>query len=154
VAAVPKPGVAGTAESFTVTGLVANQAYFFAIRTADDAGNWSPMSNVVRKLAVGPVGVSSEGVPTTDVSKPWPNPARSIANLAVSLAAPGDVAVDVFDLMGRHVRTLAKGPWPMGDHSTTWDLRDDRGNLVPSAMYKVRARLGAQEFVRSVVVVR
>jgi hypothetical protein len=42
----------------------------------------------------------------------------------------------------------------LGDSSVSWDLRDDHGDLVPSAMYKVRASLGTQEFVRSVVVVR
>jgi flagellar hook assembly protein FlgD len=151
---MPKPHAGGSAESITVSGLVANLVYYFAIRTADATGNWSKISNVVSKVAVGPVGVSPVGVRITDVSRPWPNPARSIANFAMSLAAPGNVEVEIFDLMGRRVRTLAKGPWPMGDRSVTWDLRDDRGDLVPSAMYKVRARLGTQEFVRSVVVMR
>src|SRR5262245_61635046 len=93
VARLPKPHAAGTKETFTVSGLVANLTYYIAIKTADAAGNWSRISNVITKVAVGPVGVSPEGVRVTDLSKPWPNPARSVANFAMSLASPGDVQI-------------------------------------------------------------
>src|SRR5262245_41180965 len=151
---VPAPALAGTQQAFTVKGLVPNKLYYFAIRTVDRAGNWSAMSNVVSKVASTAVGVSPDGARITDLSHPSPNPARSHVSFAMSMANAGNVEIDVFDITGRHVRTLARGPWAMGDGSVTWDLRDDGGGLVPSAMYKVRARLGTQQFVRSVVVVR
>jgi hypothetical protein len=154
VAHMPKPHAAGTQESLTVTGLMANQVYYFSVRSADEAGNWSAMSNIVSKVAVGPIGVSEDGVRITDLSRPWPNPARSTTKFSLSLATPGNVGIEVFDIMGRHVRTLAHGTFALGDRSVSWDLRDDHGDLVPSAVYKVRASLGTQEFVRSVVVVR
>jgi hypothetical protein len=43
----PTPQPAGNAESYTVVGLLPGTSYYFAIKTADEAGNWSPMSNVV-----------------------------------------------------------------------------------------------------------
>lgn len=45
VAGVPAPDTAGAAESFTVTGLQQGQLYYFALRTADEAPNWSTASN-------------------------------------------------------------------------------------------------------------
>lgn len=42
----PAPGAAGTAQSFTVTGLSRQVTYYFAAIVADEAGNWSAMSNV------------------------------------------------------------------------------------------------------------
>jgi len=48
VANVPAPLVAGTSQTVTVHGLTAGRTYWFAIRTADDRGNWSPLSNVVQ----------------------------------------------------------------------------------------------------------
>ncbi|HEQ98413.1 MAG TPA: hypothetical protein ENO22_03620 [candidate division Zixibacteria bacterium] len=42
----PAPAPAGDPESFTVDGLEANTTYYFAIKTADEAGNWSGLSNV------------------------------------------------------------------------------------------------------------
>ncbi len=43
----PTPQAAGTPESFTVTGLLPATSYYFAIKTADEVPNWSPLSNVV-----------------------------------------------------------------------------------------------------------
>mgnify|MGYP001560829433 CR=1 FL=1 len=45
----PAPAAPGTSQSFTVTGLSPATAYWFAIKTADDAGNWSGISNVTSK---------------------------------------------------------------------------------------------------------
>lgn len=42
----PSPQAAGGSESYTVTGLNANTTYYFAIKTADEATNWSGLSNV------------------------------------------------------------------------------------------------------------
>ncbi len=42
----PDPSVAGSEESFTVIGLDPNTEYTFALKTRDEAGNWSEMSNM------------------------------------------------------------------------------------------------------------
>lgn len=41
------PGSAGSAQAAQVFNLTPGQRYYFAIRSVDDAGNWSPLSNVV-----------------------------------------------------------------------------------------------------------
>ncbi len=45
---VPVPAIAGTTQLATVRGLTRGTTYWFAIRTRDDAGNWSGISNVLR----------------------------------------------------------------------------------------------------------
>jgi hypothetical protein len=45
VAGEPLPKVAGSSETFTVTGLNPGTTYYFAIKTADEVPNWSPISN-------------------------------------------------------------------------------------------------------------
>ena len=47
VAGEPAPHAAGSAEIFTVHNLIANTAYWFGMRTTDDAGNTSGLSNIV-----------------------------------------------------------------------------------------------------------
>lgn len=42
----PTPGVAGTSESYTVTGLTAGTTYYFALKTSDEVPNTSAISNV------------------------------------------------------------------------------------------------------------
>ena len=47
------PATAGTAQIAQVFDLVDGRRYFFAIRTVDDAGNWSAISNVVSLVVTG-----------------------------------------------------------------------------------------------------
>jgi hypothetical protein len=42
----PSPSAAGSLESFTVTGLSPSTFYCFALKTADEASNWSSLSNI------------------------------------------------------------------------------------------------------------
>ena len=46
VPGVQHPGPAGTPEQFVVHGLDYGSTYYFALRVSDEAGNWSPLSNV------------------------------------------------------------------------------------------------------------
>jgi len=46
VANPPKPQPAGSKETLVVTSLLAGTTYYFALKTADEALNWSPISNV------------------------------------------------------------------------------------------------------------
>lgn len=43
----PAPLAAGTTQSMDVTGLTPSTTYWFAIKTADESGNWSSISNLV-----------------------------------------------------------------------------------------------------------
>jgi hypothetical protein len=46
----PPPRLAGTLEVFTISGLPSNSTLFFAVKAADEAGNWSPVSNSPRAI--------------------------------------------------------------------------------------------------------
>ena len=48
VSGLPSPLVAGTRQSVVVPGLTRGTIYYFAIRSADESGNWSGISNVLR----------------------------------------------------------------------------------------------------------
>jgi len=68
----PSPGVATTSESFTVTGLSPNTAYYFAIKTGDEAPNWSTISNSpTATTTVAPVGgyTADNVIPTAQVTQ-------------------------------------------------------------------------------------
>lgn len=47
VPGMPAPRVSGSSQAVTVFGLTRGNTYYFAIKTADDKGNWSGLSNVV-----------------------------------------------------------------------------------------------------------
>jgi len=58
IAGAPSPKAAGGAESFDVTGLAADTAYFFALKVADEVAHTSPLSNGTSAVT-GPEGGAS-----------------------------------------------------------------------------------------------
>ena len=154
VTGLPLPGPPGTREGWTVSGLDGTRIYFFAMRTVDDRGNWSPISN----LAFGPASVTVDApgpvALSNGLSAPSPNPARLRSRLVLSLAATADVDVSVFDSQGRRLHTLLRGRWPAGQTTVVWDLTDSQGGPASAGLYHVRARVGEEVFRRSVAVVR
>jgi hypothetical protein len=69
-----------------------------------------------------------------------PNPFHGATSIAYRLARAGAAVLDVYDVSGRHVRTLAFEPQAAGGHEATWDGRDAAGRDVPSGAYLVRLR--------------
>jgi hypothetical protein len=108
------------------------------LRGRDGSGNWGPAAALtVTANDLGVLGVS-EGLAVEFLAPPTPNPTNGPATLRFGLARGGDVRLDLFDLAGRRVRTLADGRLAAGPHVTTWDGRDEQLNRVPAGVYFVR----------------
>lgn len=149
---LPTPAVSGTQQQVTVTGLDATASYFFAMKTVDEAGNWSTMSNVVTRAGQS-VGIGDPQL-VLSFSNPYPNPARQSATMSFTLPQAAMIQVDAFDIAGRHIRTLASGQHDAGRGEVNWDLRDDTGRTLEAGVYLVRGRLAGQSWTRRVVIVR
>jgi flagellar hook assembly protein FlgD len=74
-------------------------------------------------------------------------PLGAAHTLAFQLPAAAQVKLELFDLAGRRIATLAQGELGMGAHVRTWDGRDPSGARVPRGL--VFARLTAGPEVRS-----
>ena len=64
---------------------------------------------------------------------PFPNPSSGPSTVAFALPAAGDARLEVFDVLGRRVATLADGPLAAGAHRATFDPAG-----LPSGVYVVR----------------
>ena len=149
---LPVPGPPGFVESARIDALTNGQAYCFAIKSADDAGNWSVMSRVIWRAPQAVAGVESS--PTLRFSAPWPNPARERSQFSLELPGPMQVQVEVFDVGGRRVRTLLNESRGAGVNNLSFDLRDEHGSRLAQGTYLVRARLGESVITRRLVVTR
>jgi hypothetical protein len=138
---MPYPSTPGATQSYVLNGLQFGVTYYFAIETADQAGNWSAMSNVVsgqpREVAGQPASLGLA------FSAPWPNPAREQSRFACALPEAAQLTVKVVDESR-----------DAGMQEQVFDLRDDRGLRLAPGVYLVRAQLGSAVFSRRLVVAR
>jgi len=72
--------------------------------------------------------------------------------IAFRAGASGDARIEVFDVRGRRVRSVAHLRVTPGRYTVDWDLSDDHHAPVARGMYFVRLQLGGEDHVRKVVV--
>jgi hypothetical protein len=85
---------------------------------------------------------------------PTPNPSRLTTRLVLDLPREAHVHLDVYDVVGRHVYTVAEGTLSAGPHAWTWLGTDDAGRRVAAGLYHVRARVDGTASSRTIVRLR
>ena len=87
----------------------------------------------------------------------FPNPlttSGAIVSFTTSGADRGELSVDVFDVAGRHIRSLFRGSAPKGTYLARFDGNDDAGRPLPSGAYLLRLTTALDVATRSVTIVR
>lgn len=125
---------AGSGDSFTrVTGLSAQ----------------GQVIRIVPDVAVAGAAPSVHG--GLELSPATPNPSGGDVQLRWTLPVASHARVGVYDVSGRHVRTLADGALAAGVHDRRWDGRDAKGALAPAGLYFVRLEAAGERRTTRVV---
>ncbi len=118
------------------------------LRAGSDPGNPASIPTTTGVPRGGPLVVEGLGAI-------GPNPFRASTAVGFGLARGGRVDLLVFDVLGRRVRTLARGErFAAGPQSLRWDGRDDAGRAVGSGVYFVRLKTDAGQWTRPVIRIR
>jgi hypothetical protein len=78
-----------------------------------------------------------------------PNPFRDEAAVTLTLPEPGEVAVALYDVLGRRVALLHEGALEAGEHALRLD-----GRSLPAGVYVVRAAAGGVVVTRTATLLR
>jgi hypothetical protein len=92
--------------------------------------------------------------PAIDLKGNVPNPFQRRTEIGFVTRSSGFVSVDILDLSGRRVRTLAHGQLSADRYLVSWDAVSDTGRPVSSGLYWVRVTLGATVRMRRLLLVR
>jgi fibronectin type 3 domain-containing protein len=141
-----------TEESYLDSGLDVGLTYYYRLFAIDVLENESAPSDTVAHLFEG-TDVPEELV--ASVSFIGPNPFSAEAAVAYTVPSDGaSVTMSVFDVRGRHVRTLVDRNHAGGVYRAAWDGRDAAGHQVASGIYFFRIAVGDLERIRKVVLLR
>jgi cytochrome c peroxidase len=117
---------------------------YYKLTAVDDAGNESaPASSGPLTSADLPIAFALHAA--------RPNPCLASARIGFDLPASAEVKLEVFDVTGRRVRTLANRSFPAGRHQVEWDGSDGRGGRLAAGVYMYRFRAGSFEAARRIV---
>ncbi|MBS1262682.1 MAG: hypothetical protein MAG453_02044 [Calditrichaeota bacterium] len=79
----------------------------------------------------------------------YPNPFNTTATVRYTLAKPGEVTLDVYDLLGRRVASLADGLRAPGAHTVTFDA-----SSLASGPYFLRLTAGERSATRKITLAK
>jgi len=92
---------------------------------------------VVNELGTTSVEDNSSGtIPTTMMlEQNYPNPFNPGTQISYQLATGGYISLNIYDLLGREIKTLVSEDQPSGNYTVSWDGKDESGNIIPSGIY-------------------
>jgi len=112
------------------------------------------LDGLVRKLVSGGASERPTTESWTELRQNSPNPFNPVTMITYSLANRVRAELMVFGVDGALVRTLVNDVRERGEHSVTWDGKNDRGEPVASGAYFYRLRAGSFAETRKLMLLK
>jgi len=77
------------------------------------------------------------------LSQNYPNPFNQATTLQYGLSEPAEVVLEIYDILGRHVKTLVRHVEEAGLKLVAWDGTDELGRPVRTGVYPYRLYVGS-----------
>ncbi|MBE0564828.1 MAG: hypothetical protein IH621_02650 [Krumholzibacteria bacterium] len=135
---------------------------FQSVETADGAKADAQLAARVRLLqdVLAYFGIGAIGEPSTVpdagvlAATNHPNPFNPATTISWWLPQAGHLGLEVFDVRGRLVRTLADGPAPAGAGEVRWDGRAGDGRAAAAGVYFYRLQAGDRTLVGKMALIK
>jgi len=131
----------------------------FRLSTDDaDVAEGVYLDDVVVTSGVVPTETGAEPASAADVPallrQNRPNPFTSSTTIAFTMFTEAPVALSVYNIQGRLIRTVLEDVRGRGDHSMTWDGKDELGVDVAAGVYLYRLSVADYEDTGKMILVR
>jgi hypothetical protein len=101
-----------------------------------------------------PLGVRTERPFRFSLSQNYPNPFNPQTEIRFSLGSMEKVDLEIYDILGRKVRTLVHDQRNAGEYVVRWEGRNDSGLAVSSGVYFYRLNTGTFVQVKKMLLLR
>ncbi|HTY08731.1 MAG TPA: FlgD immunoglobulin-like domain containing protein, partial [Candidatus Edwardsbacteria bacterium] len=122
-----------TSPSINFIDVVAKDAYLYA----------SGSGRIMSFAGYGPAGCDAGGTPThTNTTRPVGLRASG-RRIMFDLQTAGMLSLDLYNVLGQHVRTIAQGFYQAGKHVVVWNPIGVSGAPIANGMYIIHLKSGA-----------
>ena len=83
-----------------------------------------------------------------------PNPFNAYTTIEYHIPVRTHVTLDIFNVLGQHIQTIADAEHSAGTHIRSWDGRSASGETVSSGIYLFRLRTGDMVVTRKMMLVK
>jgi hypothetical protein len=116
--------------------MAAGQIGLFSFSQGTGTGLEGYFDNLVVNSLVSAVNDNLSGIPDGfSLGQNYPNPFNPETQIAYQLASGGFVSLNIYDLLGREVKSLVSEDQTAGSYNVTWNGTDNLGIKVPSGVY-------------------
>jgi len=103
----------------------------------------------------GDASAAEQTKPTVfNLEQNYPNPFNPETVIKFSLPQDSKVTLRVYNVLGQVVNTLVDQVFPAGNHSVTWDGKNEQGSDVASGVYFYRLKASSYESIMKMTLLR
>jgi len=130
-----------------------SHSYYYKISGVDNQDNMSDYSEQLGVIFTGMEDNFDPNLPRSSVLyQNYPNPFNQNTVIKYYLPdigyQPAEVKLEIYDILGRAVRTLVDDHQYPGEYSVSWDGRDERMDDLPSGVYFCRLLVSRAELTK------
>jgi hypothetical protein len=89
-----------------------------------------------------------------ELAQNYPNPFNLETRIQFNLPEDGQVAIEIYDMLGRKIKTVVDEFRSEGIHTVTWDATDRYGRVVSSGVYFYRLSAGDATITKKMIFLR
>ncbi len=139
--------------SFDATNLV-NGIYEANLHIINDDPDEGYLEIPVTLTVAPPIEAEAIFPAITQLHQNHPNPFNPTTTISFDLVNTGKITLNVYNIKGELVRTLASENYPAGQNSILWNGEDNNGNSVSSGIYFYSLKAGNHEETKKMILLK
>ena len=133
-----------------------NSQYYWGVVAIDSDGFMiGSNDNTPNTLVVGTLSIDEDLIPEVfALHQNYPNPFNPTTNINYDLLEDALVTINIYDLMGRSIKSLVNNNQSAGYRSVRWNATNNLGETVSAGMYICTIQAGAFKATKKMVLLK
>ncbi|OGF04449.1 MAG: hypothetical protein A2509_11815 [Candidatus Edwardsbacteria bacterium RIFOXYD12_FULL_50_11] len=141
--------------TYTDNTVLNNNTYYYVVRALyASPDTFSDYSNQASATPTGVEGRPESRAYVLQLRAAAPNPMTTGTAIRFSLPASAQASLEVFNVLGQKVTTLANGKLDAGHHTANWDGTDRHGAKLASGVYIYQLRTMNKTLTKRITILR